>query len=61
MRDQINANQNDGRDTEDPLGLGLFIVREIVNRNRGSISAISELQTGTVFTISLPRNVLADD
>jgi signal transduction histidine kinase len=37
------------------LGLGLFIVREIVLAHGGTISVASSTAAGTVFTIRLPR------
>ncbi|MDQ6639031.1 MAG: HAMP domain-containing histidine kinase [Pseudomonadota bacterium] len=37
------------------LGLGLFIVREIVLGHHGTIDVQSAAHTGTVFTIRLPR------
>ncbi|MDB6084907.1 MAG: histidine kinase [Gammaproteobacteria bacterium] len=37
------------------LGLGLFIVREIVRGHEGTIDVHSSAETGTVFTIRLPR------
>lgn len=37
------------------LGLGLFIVREIVRGHGGSITVASDRHAGTVFTIRLPR------
>ena len=37
------------------LGLGLFIVREIVLGHHGTIEVQSSADTGTVFTIRLPR------
>lgn len=42
----------------DPLkgvGLGLFIVREIVNAHEGQVQVSSTRETGTVFRIRLPR------
>jgi signal transduction histidine kinase len=47
-------------DSEEPaaqgLGLGLFIVREVVQAHGGSVSATSSLQAGTTFTVRLPRH-----
>ena len=37
------------------LGLGLFIVREIVLGHGGAITVESSIERGTVFTIRLPR------
>lgn len=37
------------------FGLSLFIVREIVRGHHGTITAQSSLETGTLFTIRLPR------
>lgn len=37
------------------LGLGLFIVREIVLGHGGTIEVQSSAQTGTVFSVRLPR------
>lgn len=38
------------------MGLGLFIVREIVNGHLGTITVESAAGSGTVFTIRLPRD-----
>jgi len=38
------------------LGLGLYIVREIALAHRGSVDVVSNVDTGTVFTIRLPRH-----
>jgi phosphoserine phosphatase RsbU/P len=40
------------------LGLGLFIVREIVLGHGGTIEVQSNAETGTVFTVRLPRRPL---
>jgi sigma-B regulation protein RsbU (phosphoserine phosphatase) len=37
------------------LGLGLFIVRQIVRAHGGEIEAVSSLEEGTVFRATLPR------
>jgi signal transduction histidine kinase len=37
------------------LGLGLFIVREIVRGHGGDVTVQSSTEAGTVFTMTLPR------
>jgi signal transduction histidine kinase len=39
------------------LGLGLFIVKEVVNAHRGSIEVSSNETDGTLFTVRLPRRI----
>ena len=38
------------------MGLGLFIVREIVSAHGGTVEVNSTAQAGTIFTIRLPRS-----
>ena len=48
------ASESNGR-SKTSLGLGLFIVREIVQGHDGTITVASSVEAGTVFTIRLPR------
>ena len=41
------------------LGLGLFIVREIVRGHGGEVTVQSSTEAGTVFTVMLPRETEA--
>ncbi|WP_265531459.1 sensor histidine kinase [Pseudomonas saponiphila] len=41
--------------TSTSLGLGLFIVKEVVTAHQGSIEVSSSQSDGTTFTITLPR------
>ena len=41
------------------VGLGLYIVREIVARHRGRIDVTSSESDGTLFTVRLPRRATA--
>lgn len=36
-------------------GLGLYIVKQLVERMQGSVSVVSELGVGTRFTVRLPQ------
>lgn len=38
------------------IGLGLYIVREIVVAHGGTVEVVSTAQTGTTFTVRLPRD-----
>ena len=38
------------------LGIGLYIAREIVRAHQGTISVVSNQQSGTVFSIHMPRH-----
>jgi PAS domain S-box-containing protein len=43
------------RERSESLGLGLFIVHEIVRSHDGSIEVTSNAEEGTTFTVTLPR------
>ena len=43
------------------MGLGLTMVRKMVEDYKGEISVKSELGKGTTFTISLPNNLKATE
>ncbi|HVZ34243.1 MAG TPA: GAF domain-containing sensor histidine kinase, partial [Polyangiaceae bacterium] len=45
------------RDASRGLGIGLFIVREIVRAHRGLVEVSSSEDAGTMFAIRLPRQV----
>ncbi|PBP90765.1 two-component sensor histidine kinase [Pseudomonas syringae] len=44
------------RGTSTSLGLGLFIVKEVVNAHGGSITVTSTIGEGTTFNVVLPKN-----
>jgi signal transduction histidine kinase len=46
---------------ESGAGLGLYIVKETVERLNGSISLRSEPDKGTLFTVELPNQLQADE
>ena len=49
--------RNNGNSTnEKNYGLGLFIVKEIVEGHQGEIELTSTKENGTTFTVNLPRN-----
>jgi PAS domain S-box-containing protein len=41
---------------ESGTGLGLIICKEFVEKNKGTINIVSELEVGTTFTFTLPRS-----
>lgn len=46
------------RNLKKNLGLGLYIVREIVTAHHGSISVSSTEENGTTFRVQLPKNAI---
>lgn len=49
------------RRAQGSIGLGLYIVREIVNAQGGTIEVTSTAQQGTTFTVRIPRNWVEGD
>lgn len=47
--------------TPGSIGLGLYIVREIVAANGGTVSVTSTAEEGTTFTVFMPRLLPAED
>ncbi len=48
-------NQNADRELKRNLGIGLYIVREIVSAHHGNISVSSTEENGTTFRVQLPK------
>jgi signal transduction histidine kinase len=46
------------RNLKKNLGLGLYIVREIITAHHGSISVSSTAENGTTFRVQLPKNAI---
>ncbi|RRV09519.1 sensor histidine kinase [Pseudomonas sp. v388] len=56
--DPLVRSVSENADTSGPstsLGLGLFIVKEVVNAHGGSITVTSNVGDGTTFSVVLPR------
>jgi signal transduction histidine kinase len=49
------------RNMKKNLGLGLYIVREIVMAHHGDISVSSTDEEGTTFRVTLPKNKIAPE
>ena len=52
---QLDPDGNDRGRPETSMGLGLFIAREITMAHGGTIDVASSRDSGTVFTVRLPR------
>lgn len=44
-----------GTNMEDGIGIGLLLVKELVDKNNGTIECKSQLGQGTVFTLTFPK------
>jgi signal transduction histidine kinase len=51
----VRAHPDAPRQADSSLGLGLFIVREIVDGHGGTVTVSSDREQGTTFTVELPR------
>lgn len=51
--------QTSGTSNEKGTGLGLVLCKELVDRNKGSISVVSQPGTGSVFSFTLLKNPVA--
>jgi signal transduction histidine kinase len=56
--DAFRKGRKDQPSRDRGLGLGLFIVLEIVRSHGGSITATSSEKEGTILTVRLPRNAV---
>jgi signal transduction histidine kinase len=52
----FRSGAHDESRTRESMGLGLFIVREIVRAHRGSVTVESTAERGTTFTVTLPAH-----
>lgn len=53
---RLHTASHEGERSRTSMGLGLFIVREIVNGHFGSVTVASSREGGTVFTVVLPKS-----
>jgi signal transduction histidine kinase len=53
--DRYRQVEDDGGRKVGGVGLGLFIVKNLVDAHRGKIDVASELGTGATFTVCLPK------
>jgi len=56
----FRAGERDASSEKGSMGLGLFIVREIVRAHGGAVSATSDAERGTTFAVRLPARRLAE-
>jgi len=54
-----SADSSSGKHQQSSLGLGLYIAREIIHAHSGAVTVASSSETGTTFTVQLPRHRLS--
>jgi PAS domain S-box-containing protein len=54
--ESFRSGDREGRRSGESMGLGLFIVREIVRAHGGSVAVESTAALGTTFTVTLPAH-----
>jgi signal transduction histidine kinase len=57
----VRAERSEPAQPSASLGLGLYIVREIVAAHQGAITVTSSMKQGTTFTVRLPRHSRPDE
>lgn len=55
----FSRGEDSGTHARTSLGLGLFIVREIVRRHEGTVEVASDAEAGTRFKVTLPRHAVS--
>ena len=53
--DISSKNHSEGTEKEKSNGLGLILVKDFVEKNRGTINIESEKEKGTSVTVTLPQ------
>lgn len=49
-----------GTNSEEGIGIGLLLVKELVDKNKGTIECKSQVGEGTIFTLTFPKTLKQD-